>query len=396
MTSPKMNPQLLRESLDTSISEDKRQEIWQQIEQRNKTEALPQRSKQAVYSAAILTALAAAALFFFLLSPQSPSSNDFEIAIVPSDMGAQDMANQNGESKELASSEEKPRPVAAQEVSGQDFSEGARFSSEDSPLRLSFVDDTSMILEPHTELRIASAQPKHIKVELLQGQSTFDVSHIEQRKFEVRCQQFTVRVIGTQFTVRSTPSEERVSVTRGLVQVLRHTEAAAKNPRSIYLHPGEHFQLDLSHLESQKNISKSAPPSSLPDTSSTLPVESSADHFQLALKEAREKRRQGDLSGAIQAYRQLLSQYGSTAQGSTAQLEYARLLSSQAAQYPETAKVLINTRGLYPQFSEDLSARLIQVYAGSGQFSLCRDEVKKYIENFPDGVHIARVKRACP
>ncbi|WP_031529501.1 FecR family protein [Dyadobacter crusticola] len=85
---------------------------------------------------------------------------------------------------------------------------------------LNLPDGSSVLMNEGSELSYSPRQfAKGIRTVTLQGEAYFDVAHDPKSVFQVRAGAVVTRVLGTAFNVRVLPTEVKVTVTRGLVEV---------------------------------------------------------------------------------------------------------------------------------------------------------------------------------
>ena len=116
--------------------------------------------------------------------------------------------------------------------------------------------DGSMIdLNAETRLtaRMSGAERR---ITLAEGEAVFDVAADKTRPFTVETAQGTVRVVGTQFDVRSRDGELTVTVARGKVAVRSATAAASDDP--VFLTPGMQLSLGATRTEAVAHVDPQA------------------------------------------------------------------------------------------------------------------------------------------
>jgi len=107
--------------------------------------------------------------------------------------------------------------------------------------RITLADGSVIDLNAETQLSVRMTRSAR-QIQLAEGQAIFDVTHDANRPFTVEASGQVVRVLGTQFDVRSRQGELAVTVARGKVQV-RPPETATSG-RAFVLTPGQRLQID--------------------------------------------------------------------------------------------------------------------------------------------------------
>jgi transmembrane sensor len=112
--------------------------------------------------------------------------------------------------------------------------------------RVTLADGSIVDLNAETRLAV-TYERKARKVVLGEGEAIFDVAHDADRPFTVTAPNREVRVLGTQFDVRSRQGELTVTVARGKVQV--RPMSAATQGRLFLLTPGQRLEVASSGRE---------------------------------------------------------------------------------------------------------------------------------------------------
>lgn len=102
------------------------------------------------------------------------------------------------------------------------------------------------IVDLNAESRLSVSFSRHLRqVTMGEGEAIFDVAHDARRPFTVATSGRIVRVVGTQFDVRSRRDDFSVTVARGKVQVL----PTASSGRAFLLTPGHRLEIDRTGVE---------------------------------------------------------------------------------------------------------------------------------------------------
>jgi ferric-dicitrate binding protein FerR (iron transport regulator) len=98
-------------------------------------------------------------------------------------------------------------------------------------------DGTLVWLRDDTQLKYPSRFDNDQREVFLTGEALFEVVRNPSLPFVIRCEEYTAKVLGTSFSIRSTPSDMEVVVLTGMVSI-GPTEASAFNAVTV-LHPNE-------------------------------------------------------------------------------------------------------------------------------------------------------------
>lgn len=114
--------------------------------------------------------------------------------------------------------------------------------------RVTLADGSIVDINAETKLTVTLERGAR-KVEMAEGEAIFDVAHDAKRPFTVAAASRVVRVLGTQFDVRSRQGELTVTVARGKVQV--NPQAAG---RAFVLTPGQRLKVASSGHEDLRAV----------------------------------------------------------------------------------------------------------------------------------------------
>lgn len=99
--------------------------------------------------------------------------------------------------------------------------------------RLTLKDGSALALNTSTVLQVKFDSDQR-RVVLRSGEASFQVAHDEKRPFIVEAGDVSVRAVGTAFNVRLRPEGADVTVTEGIVEVVRRTaEVAVSAPQRV-------------------------------------------------------------------------------------------------------------------------------------------------------------------
>lgn len=279
----------------------------------------------------------------------------------------------------------------------------AKLETADEGLRVSLVDGSALQLAAHTRLALARNQASVVALRLDSGEVKCDVEHRPERPFTVVAGDVEVRVVGTQFSVKSTPEAEgpriEVSVLRGVVEIRSGREpgiasrvAAGQSwmqlPRARGTEPAPAAPALIEPQRRPEADSSAAP------SAAALPAGPSAREL---FEKAGERRRAGDAASAARAYEELLKLHPGDARASLSAFELGRLRMDRLADPAGASAALERAVALNvgPTFREDALARLVSVYAAQGNSAACGRARDRYLQSYPKGVHVAAVASRC-
>lgn len=116
--------------------------------------------------------------------------------------------------------------------------------------RVTLKDGSVVDLNAETRLEVSFARTGR-RVVLGDGEAIFDVAHDQHRPFTVESAGRVVRVVGTQFDVRSRQGQLTVTVARGKVQV---RPTAAADGQGYLLTPGQRLDVSAAGVEALKTV----------------------------------------------------------------------------------------------------------------------------------------------
>jgi transmembrane sensor len=290
----------------------------------------------------------------------------------------------------------------------------AKLETAGDTLAVTLDDGSQVSLASRTEVRVRGNQPSAVALQLGRGEVTCDVTHRENRKFTVVAGDVEVRVVGTKFTVKTTPGDNprvEVSVLRGVVEVASQRRpgivarvAAGQSwiqnpePSTGAAHDAPGSAADAVAPATEPQAPETAAPADVksagaPATSAAPAGPSARELFE----KAGESRRAGDAAGAARAYEELLRLHPGDARASLSAFELGRLrmdrLGDRAGAITALERALASNLG--PSFREDALARLVSVYAAQGNYAACGRARDRYLASYPAGVHSAAVATRC-
>ncbi len=286
----------------------------------------------------------------------------------------------------------------------------AKLQTAAESLAVSLQDGSKVSLGSHTELAVRGNRPSAVALTLARGKVECEVTHQAGRSFSVMAGDVEVRVVGTKFSVSSTPeaagSRVEVSVLRGVVEV-----RSARRPGIVARVAAGQSWMQLPDSSSEaafepargaaaeaavtpESLAKAEPaPAPVPAASAGPAGPSARELFE----QAGEHRRAGDAAGAARAYEELLRLHPGDARASLSAFELGRLRMDRLGDSAGAIAALERAVSLNvgPSFREDALARLVSVYAAQGNFAACGRARDRYLSSYPAGVHATAVGTRC-
>ncbi len=271
--------------------------------------------------------------------------------------------------------------------------------------RIGLADGSTVVVGSGTRLVLSQASTTEVRLELLHGRADFEVTRNPDRQFEVVASGYTVRVVGTRFSVSYQPAELAgrftVAVQQGIVELRR------PNGALLRLEAGEHWSsaaLPENEASPAAQPSPEPPPSAaqgsrvdgLGSSTAKTPTEPAVDAKEL-LERANRARVQGRALEAATALETLWRQHQQDPRASLAALQLGRIRADQLGDIAGAVEAWRGSLALGGGASqrEDAMARLIEGYARLGNREKCREMRRTYLEQFPRGAQRASVERRC-
>jgi transmembrane sensor len=312
--------------------------------------------------------------------------------------------------------------------------ENAALETAGDNLMVALKDGSRMELGAETRVLLNESEPSAVNVSLQRGRVECDVVPKRDRRFSVVAAGIEVRVTGTRFSVEVAPRGDRVvvEVMRGSVEVRR----PGNEEPLRRLGSGERWSAELSLAEAAvaadslnapgsvgisagtvDAVGKAAPSSALdpgtvaepslgqsdpspaqpPAVRESVPAPSVEPEAKELLEQANAARRDGNVVAAAEGYERLLKLYPNDGRAGLAAFELGRLRMDRFHDFPGAATALKRAVTLAPGsgFREDAMARLVDAYQAMGAGEQCARAKRAYLDGYPQGVHAAKVKRAC-
>jgi tetratricopeptide (TPR) repeat protein len=286
----------------------------------------------------------------------------------------------------------------------------AKLETLSDALAVTLNDGSAVKLSSYSALSVRESAATAVALSLTRGEVACDVVHRDGRKFSVLAGDVEVRVVGTQFSVKTSSGalpRVEVSVLRGVVEVL-----SGRRPGIVArVAAGQSWIQNAGMLVDGTSAPvASSPPAQTPATQPSSPTkaESPVTAPQGAataavpgarelFEKAGESRRAGDAAAAAHAYEELLRLHPSDGRASLAAFELGRLRMDRLGDPAGAITALERAVALNigPSFREDALARLVSVYASQGNFAACGRARDRYLSSYPAGVHASAVTTRC-
>jgi transmembrane sensor len=325
---------------------------------------------------------------------------------------------------------------------------GTVIESASTPVTVTLRDGSTLALDAQTRLRLLRDEPQDVDVELANGKTTFDVTHVGGRAFRVHAGLVQVKVLGTRFEVAKNARKEgthiQVAVTRGVVEVQRQDatggvrrlnagetwsaliptrsvaqpaaavppSSAATGAREVQPKPAAQPATAppaVEQLEPDLFAPEQSTPSSREDR--RLAREEKRNSRARAAAQARERtlgsaelfkraslaRRTGQTHDAADAYVELLKRYPDDSRAGLVAFELGRIRMDALAQPKAAVEAFVLALRTSPRasFREDALARIVFATDQIGEFETCRVARDRYVKDFPNGVHATSLAARC-
>ncbi len=248
------------------------------------------------------------------------------------------------------------------------------------PSVMELMDGSKLAIGPSADVQVELQAAGAVRLVQRAGEVHYDVTHNPARSFEVRAATVRVRVIGTAFGVRVDKDSVHVTVQRGRVAVDDATGTAE-------LGAGEELKRSLK-LESV------ARPPSEPDASSS-PVVPRASAEAVAsvedlLQRADQARASGRLDEAAMLLQQILVLHPKDRRAGAVLFTLGKV--ERARGNPAVAAAHFRACSSGP-LAEDALAEEASAWMAAGQTGNAAEAARRYLQRFPDGPHVARMRR---
>jgi hypothetical protein len=279
----------------------------------------------------------------------------------------------------------------------------ARLETREDTLAVRLNDGSSLALGSRTQVAVQHNQSALVALSLSRGELRCNVTHRPERSFTVVAADVEVRVVGTEFSVKSTPeaggARVEVSVLRGVVEI-----KSGREPGIVArVAAGQSWmQLPRGRAQPTEPASSAAVvlDAAAPASEARAPAASAAPSGPSArelFERAGERRRAGDAAAAAKAYEELLRLHPGDGRASLSAFELGRLRMDRLGDSAGAIAALERAVALNvgPSFREDALARLVSVYATQGNFVACGRARDRYLASYPAGIHAGAVSSRC-
>lgn len=265
------------------------------------------------------------------------------------------------------------------------------------PSALALSDGSRIELGPNSELQVLDNDGALFTTALRRGRGSFEVKPGGPRRWRIEAGKVQIEVVGTRFEVERSGRTTFVRVQHGTVlvrgesvpdgvQKLGAGEQIEVNSRAVAANaPSAPAEVPL------PNPSASA--AAAPAFAAVEPPASNAKRESLAL--ADDQRRRGDIRGAIQTLRAVVSGPSSASERSIAAFTLGKLQLDAASSPAEAARAFRTCLKLSPPASvaEDALARLVEAEARIGNTASARGLALEYGRRYPSGRRLTDVRR---
>jgi tetratricopeptide (TPR) repeat protein len=271
------------------------------------------------------------------------------------------------------------------EAPAEDAFVGATFEGGDDDVRVDLADGTTIDLDAHGRLELASRDARQTRFRVRRGRAHFEVAPQHGRTFVVQARDVEVVVVGTAFSVQLDDRLIEVHVDHGIVEVRRPGVETRR------LSAGEELRIG----EPEPIATADAPEPAHHEPVSHAPRRSPAQDIW---DRATAARRAGDAREAAEAYDSFVRASPRGSQAALASFELGRLRMDRLDDPGGAIEALTRALRLAPSagFAEDARARLAQAAEQAGRTAECRRAREDYLRRYPDGVHRPQVAGRCP
>lgn len=251
--------------------------------------------------------------------------------------------------------------------------------------RLILVDGSEVELEPEARVEVRVQSEHEVRITQHAGEARYIVSHRPERAFMVEAAGVEVHVRGTRFIVRRSAEAIEVEVEEGRVEVVR-------DESSSMFSAGDAMRVRIGEpptVPEEPPVAKVDAPPAAPRRSPRRPVAS----MDRLLTEADLARRAGRLDEAARVLRSAVSAHHDdprtpTALFTLARVERRRGREAAAAEAFERAY----DRDPNAVLAEDALAEAAVSWALAGHTERARDAAARYLDRFPSGEYVERVR----
>jgi ferric-dicitrate binding protein FerR (iron transport regulator) len=255
---------------------------------------------------------------------------------------------------------------------------------EDRDSVMSLADGSRVLLEDGA--RVESQVQTDTLVDLAhhEGRVRYEVAPAPDRIFVVHAGSYQVRVLGTVFVMETAGDRLRIEVERGTVEV-------SGADRVLELGAGDRIDLPR-HVVPEPT--PTAPTNDAPARGTTKARGPTASSL---LAEADAARRSGRLDEAAEVLEQLVRDHARDPRTPSAWFMLGRV-RRQLGRHAEAARAFRSAwkAGPSPALAEDARAEEAMSWRDAGSHEQAAKAAKSYLERYPEGTHVARIRAIVP
>ncbi|MFO0558845.1 MAG: FecR domain-containing protein [Polyangiales bacterium] len=269
--------------------------------------------------------------------------------------------------------------------------------------RLALPDGSEAMLSADGRVELEHAAAQSVRLRQQRGTVTYRVRRDPSRSFEVRAGTVTVSVRGTVFDVAMREGAVEVSVSEGRVLVEddrtrveltagEHVSLRRRDEPTLISEDASALALDAASAPHEADAAVSG--SELPRRTSVAP---SVESVASLLDRVDEARSSGDNETAATLLRRLLGRELSSAQRASASFTLARVERARG-QHRAAAEALAECVARSPNgpLAEDALAEQALAWERVGDRARAQRTAAEYVERYPQGAHLARLRHLGP
>jgi ferric-dicitrate binding protein FerR (iron transport regulator) len=245
---------------------------------------------------------------------------------------------------------------------------------------MELMDGSRLAIGPSADVQVELQAPGAVKLVQRAGEVHYDVTPNPARSFEVRAATVRVRVVGTAFGIHMDKDSVHVTVQRGRVAVDDATGTTE-------LGAGEELKRSL------KLESAALAPSEPEAASSIVAPRASAEavaSVEDLLRRADQARASGRLDEAAMLLQQILVLHPKDKRAGAVLFTLGKVERARGNPAVAAAHFRACSRG---PLAEDALAEEASAWMAAGQTGNAADAARRYLQRFPDGPHVARMRR---
>lgn len=253
---------------------------------------------------------------------------------------------------------------------------------------LVLADGSVVTLESGAEVDLRHQSAERIAIDQRSGRVHYEVRPGLPRAFVIAAGDVEVRVVGTAFWIARDAARVRVTVEHGRVAVARAGASAT------LLGAGDELEIDVAAPVVAASVPAVASDAPRPPPRRRASEPVAKPTLEQLLAEADDARARGDATRAAARLRELVDRFADDPRAYAAcfqlgKVERGRGRHTQAAAAFARAVVLAPSGSL----SEDARAEAALSWSDAGRSDRARAAGDEYLARYPDGAHVARVRR---